>query len=151
MKNKLTLTIASAVALATASAFGQMTTTETTTTETTPVSETTTTETSTTFSSGKVIVDSSGAQLGTVQRVITPSTGGRLVVVKSESGSYVVPQRVMTVSGETITYTGERTLLTSAPTWSETTTYETRESVAPVYKHFNVEIDDGEVEVEAED
>lgn len=144
MKRKLTLTLASVLALASTSLFAQMTTTETTTTSSTPVSETTTTETTTSYAPGRVIVDSSGAQIGKIERVIERKSGSpRLVVVNTGSRSILVPRSVLTVSGDTITYSGKTEVLTSAPVFEETrvTEYQESAAVAPIYKHYDVEIE----------
>ena len=145
MKNKLTIIVTSALALASTSLFAQMTTTETTTTETTPVSQTTTTETTSSYAPGHVIVDSTGAKLGTVERVITRKSGDpRLIVVNTGERSILVPRNVLTVSGENITYSGKPEWISSAPVFEEShvTEYQTREAVAPIYKHYEIEDND---------
>jgi hypothetical protein len=139
MKRKLTIIAASAV-IATSAAFAQMTTTETTTTTSTPVSETTTVETKT-YSPGMVIQDSAGTRVGTVERVIERK-GGPIIAVNTGERTVLVPRAVLSVSGDHVVYSGKAGLISTAPVWSSSTTYETREAVTPIYKHYDVEIEE---------
>lgn len=148
MKRKLAFALASALAITAGSLSAQTSTTETTTTTSSPAASTTTTEKTTTITSGKTVMDASGAELGTVERVISKKGSPGLVVLRTGERTVVVPRNVITVSGDTVTYSGERSLITSAPAYTETTTYETREAAMPIYKHFNVEVEDGEIEVD---
>lgn len=151
MKTKL-LTLLAAAAVCTTSAIAQVSTT--TTVESgvpapavpTVVEETTTTTTQ--LASGHVIMDSTGAELGKVQRVIEYKSRPSLVVVQTGDRQVLVPYRTLTVNGDVATYTASRELITTAPVYEEKSVYTTTEQLSPVYKHYNVEFDDGEMEIE---